>query len=67
MSETNPEVPLGMEDRIPFQPSQVKSKSHYDRRSVGQSVFESSPFWVPRQDFLLLPDNCGFVDVRRPL
>jgi hypothetical protein len=33
-------------------PSQIKSKSHYDRRSVGQSVLVSSPIWDRRPDFL---------------
>jgi hypothetical protein len=28
-----------------------KSKSHYDRQSVGQSVLVSSPIWGPRPDF----------------
>jgi hypothetical protein len=31
--------------------STVKSKSHYDLRSVGQSVLVSSPIWRPRPDF----------------
>jgi hypothetical protein len=31
--------------------SQSKSKSHYDRLSVGQSVLVSSPIWGPRSDF----------------
>jgi hypothetical protein len=31
--------------------STVKSKSHYDRRSVGQSVLVSSPIWGPTPDF----------------
>jgi hypothetical protein len=30
---------------------QSRSKSHYGRRSVGQSVLVSSPFWGPRPDF----------------
>jgi hypothetical protein len=30
---------------------QFKSKSHYDRRSVGQSVLVSSPIWGPWLDF----------------
>jgi hypothetical protein len=29
----------------------VKSKSHYYRRTVGQSVLVSSPIWGQRQDF----------------
>jgi hypothetical protein len=47
--------------------SQGKVKiSHYDRRSVGQSVFVSSPSWGPRRYFLL-SDNWGFVDAGRLL
>jgi hypothetical protein len=45
----------------------VKSKSHYDRRSVGHSVLVSSPIWGPKRRFLLLSEICCFVDVGRPL
>jgi hypothetical protein len=34
----------------PFSPDSSKSKSHYDRRSVGQSVLVSSRIWGPRPD-----------------
>jgi hypothetical protein len=44
-----------------------KSKSCYDRRSVGQAFLVSSPHLWPKTRFLLLSHSCGFVDVRRPL
>jgi hypothetical protein len=40
---------------------------YYDRRSVGQSVLVSSPHLGLMTRFLLLSDNCGFVDMGRPL
>jgi hypothetical protein len=45
----------------------LKSKLRYDRRSVGQSVFVSSPHQGPKTRFLFLSDSCGFVHVGRPL
>jgi hypothetical protein len=44
-----------------------KSKLCYDRRSVGQFISVSSAHLGPKTRFLLLPDNCGFVDTGRPL
>jgi hypothetical protein len=44
----------------------VRSKSCYDRRSVGQSILVSSTHLGPKTRFLL-SDSCGFVDVGRPL
>jgi hypothetical protein len=41
--------------------------SYYDRRSVGQSVLASKPFWGFWPDFLILSDTYGFVDMGRPL
>jgi hypothetical protein len=38
----------------------------YDRRSVGQSVLVSSTHQGLTTRFLLLSDNCGFVDVGGP-
>jgi hypothetical protein len=35
---------------------------YYDRRSVGQSILVSSPHLGLMTRFLLLSDNCGFVD-----
>jgi hypothetical protein len=43
------------------------SELYYDRRSVGQSVLVSSTHLGLMTRFLLLSDNCGFVDVGRPL
>jgi hypothetical protein len=40
---------------------------YYDRRSVGQSVLVSSPHLGLKTRYLLLSDNCGFVDIGRPL
>jgi hypothetical protein len=37
-----------------------------DRRSVGHSVLVSSPHLGLMTRFLLLSDNCGFVDMGRP-
>jgi hypothetical protein len=39
----------------------------YDRRSVGQFVLVSSTHLGHKTRFLLLSDNCGFVDVERSL
>jgi hypothetical protein len=39
------------------------SELYYDRRSVGQSVLVSSIHLGPTTRFLLLSDNCGFIDV----
>jgi hypothetical protein len=47
--------------------SMSKSKSCYDRRSVGQCVLVSSPQLGSKTRFLLLSHSCGFVDVERPL
>jgi hypothetical protein len=44
-----------------------ESKLCFDRRSVCQSVLEQSTHLGLRDRFLLLPDSCGFVDVRRSL
>jgi hypothetical protein len=44
-----------------------KSKLCYDRRSVGQTVLVSSTHLKLTTRFLLMSDNCGFVDVGRPL
>jgi hypothetical protein len=49
------------------EPSSRKSKLCYGRRSVGQSVFVSSPHLGPKTRFLLLSHNCWFVEVGRPL
>jgi hypothetical protein len=46
---------------------QSVSQLYYDRRSVGQSVLVSSPHLGLMTRFLLLSDNCGFVDMGRPL
>jgi hypothetical protein len=40
---------------------------YYDRRSVGQSVFEQSTHLGLTNTFLLLSDSCGFVDMGRSL
>jgi hypothetical protein len=42
-----------------------ESKLCYNQRSVGQSVFVSSPMWGPKSDFSTV--SSGIVDVRRPL
>jgi hypothetical protein len=44
-----------------------KSKLCYDRRSVSHSVLMSSTHLGRTTRFLLLRDNCGFVDVGRSL
>jgi hypothetical protein len=44
-----------------------KSKSCYDRRSVGQCVLVSSTHLGLKTRFLLLSDSCRFVHVGRPL
>jgi hypothetical protein len=43
-----------------------KSKSHYDRRSVGQSVLVSRPIWVSWPDINFCLTFTFFVDVGRP-
>jgi hypothetical protein len=47
--------------------SKSKSKICYDRRSEGQSVLVSSTHLGLTTRFLLLSDNCWFVDVGRSL
>jgi hypothetical protein len=47
--------------------TKLKSKSCYDRRSVGQCVLEWSTHLGLTTRFLLLSDNCWFVDVGRSL
>jgi hypothetical protein len=47
--------------------SKTTSKLCYVRRSVGQSVLVSSIHLGTKTRFLLLSDNCGFVDVGRSL
>jgi hypothetical protein len=47
--------------------SVCQSVLYYDRRSVGQSILVSSPHLGLMTRFLLLSDNCGFVDMGRPL
>jgi hypothetical protein len=44
-----------------------QSVLYYDRRSVGQSVLVSIPHLRLMTTFLLPSDNCGFVDMGRPL
>jgi hypothetical protein len=44
-----------------------KTKLCYDWRSVGQSILVSSTHLGLMTRFLLLSDNCGFVDVGRSL
>jgi hypothetical protein len=44
-----------------------KSKLYYDRRSAGQSVLEQSTHSGLTTRSWLLSDNCGFVDLGRPL
>jgi hypothetical protein len=44
-----------------------KSKSHQDRRSVGQSVLVSSTHLRPKTRCVSLSDSCGFVVVGRSL
>jgi hypothetical protein len=64
--------PLSM-SRVRFEPNipaverpKSKSKLCYGRRSVGQSVWVSSPHLGPKTRFLM-SGSCGFVDVGRPL
>jgi hypothetical protein len=45
----------------------IKSKLRYDRRSVGQFILVSSTHQELMTRFLLLSDNCVFVDVGRSL
>jgi hypothetical protein len=47
--------------------SKPDSKLYYDWRSVGQSVFVSSPRLGPKTRFLLLSNSFEIVDVGRPL
>jgi hypothetical protein len=49
------------------QTAESKSKLCYDRRSVGQSVSVSSTHLRLTNRFLILADNCGFVDERTGL
>jgi hypothetical protein len=49
------------------QNQKLESKLGYDSQSVGQLVLVSSTDLGPKTIFLLLSDNCGFVDVRCPL
>jgi hypothetical protein len=44
-----------------------KSKLRYDRQPVDQSVLVSNTNLRPKTRFLLVSDNCGFVDMGRPL
>jgi hypothetical protein len=44
-----------------------ESELYYDRRSVGQPVLVSSLHLGLMTRCLLLSDNCGFVDMGRPL
>jgi hypothetical protein len=47
--------------------SKSKSKLHYDRRSLSQSVSLWDTYRGPKTRFLLLSDSCRFVDIGGPL
>jgi hypothetical protein len=47
--------------------SESESELRYYRRTIGQSALEQSTHLGLTTRFLLLPENCLFVDVGRPL